>query len=96
MCFKDLASSGYAIADTLEELSYRFHVKSREYDLLMWEASIIRLQSDDLIHHSGCADSLAKSRLASDYGKRLADQFPNETRRVEEFHELYLLSKMSG
>jgi len=73
----------------LEQLSRQYHVKSDACDILGYEAITIKQEARDLIENSGVREELRDSTLLSKWGESIANQLPDITDRVGEFHENY-------
>ncbi|WP_289063962.1 hypothetical protein [uncultured Zobellia sp.] len=85
-----LAEIGKELADELESLSEKFHVKSDHHEILLWEVHIIKVRVKDLIENSGIQNKLLKeSVLVSQWGDSLS-LIPNEIiTKVKDFHSNY-------
>lgn len=85
----ELAEAGKALAIEIDELSKKYHVKSDQHEILIWEADILRAKSQDLLNDSGLSENLQTSTLISSWGEGLAKNIPAVANKVIHFHKEY-------
>lgn len=93
MTSQEIADIGASLATELDQLAAQYHVKSDEYDILSWEADIIRAKSKDALENCGLIENLRESTLLSAWGANLAKRIPNIASRTRDFHASYNSAK---
>lgn len=93
MSSQEIADTGASLAVEIDQLAARYHVKSDEYDILSWEADIIRAKSKDVLENCGLIENLRESTLLSTWGANLAESIPNIANKVRDFHASYNSAK---
>ncbi|MCZ4324571.1 hypothetical protein [Pseudomonas anguilliseptica] len=89
MSSQEIADTGASLAVEIDQLAAQYHVKSDEYDILSWEADIIRAKSKGALENCGLVENLRESTLLSTWGANLAESIPNIANKVRDFHASY-------
>ena len=90
---EELSELGVLLAAELDQLATKYHVKSDEHEILVWEADIIREKSKDVLLRFGLSENLKESTLLSSWGMTLANKIPKITEKVKFFHSQYAVYK---
>jgi len=86
---KQLSDFGYALALEVDRLSEDYHVKSDQYEILLWEADILRAKSEDLLRNRGLSDNLKKSALFNASGVFFQNSVKPVAEKLKTFHQQY-------
>lgn len=86
---KSLIKTGLLLSKKALKLSYNYHSKSNNHDILGYESSILKAKCDFLNDGKLIPTNLEESALLSDWGKQLALELPELTNSIKEFYQEY-------
>lgn len=80
------AEKSLALAERLEVLSRKYHIKSDDHDILGYEAASIREKLVAKTENRIVRSPLMLSTLLSEWGRSTALQYPEIAEEVRSFH----------
>jgi len=76
-----LIESGRTLVGQLRSLASEYHVKSTQHEMLLWEASIIQAEIDNLLNDVQFPQNLRRSILLTPSDVALTQRIPVEASR---------------
>jgi len=85
----ELAITGMNLAVALEQASHKYHVKSDQHGILLWESAVVRAKSEYLQRGTEILENLRESTLLSSWGKSFQWSEQEILENVRDFHSKF-------
>lgn len=82
----DLSNFGIQLAAQLDEIAKTLHPKSEEFNVLLWEADILRAKARNIVHGDEVLPHLRNSVLLPHCRTGLLSTFPALVEQVRRFY----------
>lgn len=86
---RELARTGRKLASELDDLAATMHTKSEDYNVLVWEADILRAKAEDIESKCGVIPNLRKSVLLPSSSRGVFRTYSELLDQVRAFHTAY-------
>jgi hypothetical protein len=84
-----LAQAGRRLATQLETIAKDFHVKSDEFETVLWEADILRAKANNIDQQCAVIPNLRSSVLLSNCSRVLLSEHRELIEEINAFHVAY-------